>query len=142
MAGVNVRIRFPYLDQWKDKNIALNKATLVVETDTTDYTSDKYKEPLRLGLVKVNEEGKLELLTDYVVSSEIFDGYFKSNKNEYRFVITRHMQELLNGDMKDYGLYLVSDQRSRNAYRVALMGPQAQQRKMRLEMIYTELDQK
>ena len=139
MSGINVRIRFPYLDQWKDENIAINKATLIVKTNPADNSNDVYKEPLRLGLAKVVEDGKLELLTDYIISADIFDGYFNDNKDEYRFVITQHIQEILNGE-EDRGLIMVSDKRSSNAYRAALIGPQAKDKNMRLELIYTELD--
>ncbi|MFO8087920.1 MAG: DUF4270 family protein, partial [Bacteroidales bacterium] len=139
MAGLNMQVKFPYLSQWRDKNIALNKATLVVKAHSDDLTANTYKEPLRLGLVKKNQEGSLELITDYVNSAEIFDGYFDSNKKEYKFVITQHIQEILNG-AKDYGLVIVSDERSRNANRVALRGPQASVDAMKLELIYTELE--
>lgn len=139
MAGLNMQVKFPYLSNWRDKNIALNKATLVVKAHSDDLTANTYKEPLRLGLVKKNQEGSLELITDYVNSSEIFDGYFDSNKKEYKFVITQHVQEILNG-ATDYGLVIVSDNRSRNAYRVALRGPQAAVDAMKLELLYTELE--
>ena len=139
MAGINIKVRFPHFDDWKNKDIALNKATLVLKTDQSDNTADTYKEPQRLGMAKLNKEGDLELLTDFVVSSDVFDGYFHENRNEYRFVITRHMQEILNGE-EDYGLIIVSDRRSSNAYRAVLKGPQAQNNPMQLELIYTELD--
>lgn len=139
MAGINIKVRFPHFDDWKNKDIALNKATLVLKTDPSDHTADTYKEPQRLGMAKVTEDGDLELLTDFVVSSDIFDGYFNENRNEYRFVITRHMQEILNGE-EDYGLIIVSDRRSSNANRAVLNGPQAQNNQMQLELIYTELD--
>ncbi|MFW6020052.1 MAG: DUF4270 domain-containing protein [Bacteroidales bacterium] len=139
MAGININVRFPHFDDWKNKDIALNKATLVLKTDQTDNTADTYKKPPRLGMAKVNEEGNLELLTDFVVSSDVFDGYLHENRNEYRFVITRHMQEILNGE-EDYGLIIVSDRRSSNAFRAVLKGPQAQNKPMQLELIYTELD--
>ncbi|MFO8053612.1 MAG: DUF4270 domain-containing protein [Bacteroidales bacterium] len=139
MAGVNVKIQFPHIEQWEKKNIALNKATLVVSPDPGDLTSDKYKKPERLGLVKINNNGEFELLTDFTVSPEIFDGNFNSNRNEYRFTITRHMQELLNG-APDNGLIMVNDKRALNAYRLMLMGPQAQNSALKLELIYTDLD--
>ncbi|MCF8219533.1 MAG: DUF4270 domain-containing protein [Bacteroidales bacterium] len=139
MAGVNIKVRFPHFDDWKKKDIALNKATLVLKTDPNDNTADTYQEPPRLGMAKVTEDGNLELLTDFVVSSDVFDGYFHENRNEYRFVITRHMQEILNGE-EDYGLIIVSDRRSSNAYRAVLNGPQAQNNPMQLELIYTKLD--
>lgn len=139
MSGINVRIRFPYLDQWKDENIAINKATLIVKTNPDDNTNNKYKKPLRLGLAKVVENGKLDLLTDYIISTDIFDGYFNDNKGEYRFVITQHIQEILTGE-EDRGLIMVSDKRSNNAYRAALVGPQAKNKNMRLELIYTVLE--
>jgi hypothetical protein len=142
MAGINIKIKFPYLRDWaENRNIALNKATLILETDTLHNTlSNKYKEPQRLGLTKLNDEGELELITDFIVSSDIFDGYYQSNRNEYRFTITRHIQEILNGE-PDNGLVVIPDQRSINAYRAALVGPQANERQLRLELIYTELDQ-
>lgn len=138
MGGISVRIRFPYLDQYRDKDIALNKATLVVKADPSDASSDTYKEPPRMGLVTLNDEGELELLTDYLVSAELFDGYYDNQRKEYRFTITRHIQERLNGE-PDYGLVMVSDQRALNANRVALKGPQHPDRPMRLELIYTRL---
>lgn len=142
MGGINVKIKFPYLKDWaEDKNIALNKATLIVETDTANNVqADRYNEPPRLGLVKVNNNGIFEPLTDFIVSSEIFGGYLKSNKNEYRFVITRHIQEILKGEEPNNSLVMLPNRRNTNANRAALVGPQANNRQMRLELIYTKLD--
>ncbi len=138
MAGTSVRIRFPHLDQYRNKDIALNKATLVIKADPTDASSDTYKEPPRMGLVTLDPQGDLQLLTDYLVSADIFDGYYDRQRKEYRFTITRHIQELLNGQ-PDYGLMMVSDRRALNAYRVVLKGPQDQDQPMKLELIYTNL---
>ncbi len=139
MAGVNVKIQFPHIANWRDEDIAVNKATLVVETDTTDYSADRYKAPLRLGMAKLNEDGKLGLIEDFLISPELFDGRYRKDQNEYHFNITRHIQEILSGE-PDYGMIMLVDKRNSNGYRAALMGPQAQERRMRLELIYTKLD--
>jgi len=140
MAGIRTKIRFPNLKNWLDSGkIAINSAELVFDVDESDITINDYSPPERLGLVKLNKEGKLFFLSDYNEGSSYFGGYYNETKKEYRFRISTHVQEMLEENINDYGLILLANERQTTANRVVLNGPNGLNGKLRLELIYTKL---
>ena len=89
--------------------------------------------------MKLDENGDLYFLTDYTIGATYFGGFYNESKKEYRFNISKHIQEILNGEIIDYGLILIPDKRQMTANRVVLNGPESSNNKLRLELIYTKL---
>lgn len=140
MAGVRTKLQLPNLKNYFDNGkIAINSASLVITLDESDLTINDFTPPARLGLVKLDENGALYFVSDYNLGSSYFGGYYNESKKEYRFNIAKHVQEILNGDIIDYGLVLLPDKRQMTANRVVLNGPESFNNKLRLELIYTKL---
>ncbi len=133
MAGVRVRIVFPYLlNMVKESNIAINEAQLIF------YNQDPegfYPPPVELALYG-KSDGKLFYLDDQSEDADYFDGNYAEPR--YRFRISRFIQEKLLKQDSSTALYLFTTGASINATRVVLGGPGAQSNNMKLRLIYTK----
>lgn len=98
--GVKTRITFPYLkDAFKSLNnrVVVNRAELVI----TDISPDEvyYIHPSNLTLQGIKADSSLAYLPDdeYYTNASYFGGTYDASKHEYRFRITRYVQELVHG---------------------------------------------
>lgn len=98
--GVKTRITFPYLkDAFKSLNnrVVINRAELVI----TDISPDEayYIHPSNLTLQGIKADSSLAYLPDdeYYTAASYFGGTYDATKHEYRFRITRYVQELIQG---------------------------------------------
>lgn len=138
MGGIKSLIRFPYLKNFASTTkIAVNEANLYIKNNDTDSDFDA---PYALNLFRLDEEGDLTLIPDYLEGSEYFGGTYDEGSSSYKFRITRFIQEILNGDLTDPVLSLSISGASTIANRVVINGPQNQMSRLRLELIYTELN--
>jgi len=142
LGGVKTKIEFPHLKALKNKKILINKAELVITNIGEDL--HLYPSPTRLGIQGVNRKGDVVFLPDQYVDVAYFGGSYNSTTKEYRFRITRYVQNLiLKDDFKPY-IYLVATGAAANANRLLFSGTKftdgyfnkAQQ--LRLELYYTE----
>jgi hypothetical protein len=135
MGGVKTKILFPHLKALKDKRIVINKAELVI-TNIGDNL-EIYPLPRQLGLQGVNRNGTVVRLPDDVDAS-YFGGTL--NKEEYRFRITRYVQDIILRDNFQPYIYLVINGAAANAQRLLLSGthPDDINTRLRLEIYYTE----
>jgi hypothetical protein len=133
MGGVKTKIRFPYLMNWvKDHKIAVNEAQLIIKNHEP---ASVLVPPSQLSLFNINDEGTIAVLPDQFESEQYFDGNYTNGT--YRFRITRHMQDILNNEDPNNGLYLMISGASVNSTRVVLNGPQNAQDSLVLRLIYT-----
>jgi len=137
MGGVKTKISFPNLKALRDKRIVINKAELII-TNFEDNVS-KYPPPARLNLQAINEKKETIFLPDYTTLDYWGGGYDKT-KQEYRFRITRYIQNIILKDNLEPYIYLVVDGAARNANRLLLHGtnPPDASKRLRLEIYYTE----
>ena len=140
--GVKTKITFPYLKSLKDKKIIINKAELVITNIEEDATLSKYPAPVRLNMYGVNKKGENVVLPDapIFVSSAYWGGTYDAAKKEYRFRLTRYIQDMiLNDNFRPY-IYLVIDGAASNVNRLKLSGtnPVDLSSRLRLEVYYTE----
>ncbi len=134
MSGLNVKITFPYITQFSNNLLGFVKAELIIPVYSDAY-SNTYKAPSKLLLAALNAEGKYEFLPDYNAGTSYFGGSANSSYTEYRFNISRYIQQLAYGQRKDYGMVLfVSDNRV-SANRVIIKGPRCQNG-MRISITY------
>jgi len=141
MAGLKIRITYPYiLDLVKDGRIAINNADLIVSLDNNDYTTDRYAPPAQLVLIE-EKDGKIRFLQDQYDGTTYYGGNYNASKNEYKFNIARHLQQVVDGIKENLGLYLVvwTANRPNTANRVVLKGTQRQSGNLRLQVTYTKL---
>lgn len=145
MAGVRTKIEFPHLMDWvKDGLIGVNKAELVISVDTSDilatYNIDTFAQPAALILFGINDDGTTYAIPDAFEGSNYFGGSFNSGNFQYRFNISRYIQQVLDGDRNNNGLYLLASNGVIFANRVLICGgPSSSSRPMKLNITYTKL---
>ena len=112
MVGLRNKISFPYLKTFYDKfgvkagaKIVINKAELVVDGSTGTDVAPFAAAP-RLGLYRNNIAGQRINVSDYTLSGSGLGGAYDATTKKYTFVVTRYLQELLDGKTEDYGTYL------------------------------------
>ncbi len=135
-AGTKINIYFPTLRNLAEiYPILINKAELVFKIDDTDFTSNIYPVPLRLTLVKYNEDGGYGFIADH--ASAFFGGEFDKINKEYRFNITRHIQNVIKENTEDYGIALLIAGASTRGDRVILQGMLDDEMKPKIYVTYT-----
>jgi hypothetical protein len=138
MAAVKSYIKFPYLEKYSDNGpVALNKAELILNVD--GLFEDFNGAPPKIALVKKTFDGKLSYLIDKEEGGVYYGGIYDEDKKMYYFTITRHLQSILNGDEKDYGMYVLIEGSGISPKRVVFGGPN-NPNGMRLRMYYTKVD--
>jgi|ERR1019366_6667896 hypothetical protein len=123
MAGTKVKIEIPYILDW-NKSLGINKAELVIKIDTTTatYQLDTFAAPANLMLYGINDDGSNFLLPDFYEGSNYFDGIYNAITKEYNINISRYIQQILNGKLKNNGLDLVVFNGATNASRIVVGG--------------------
>lgn len=138
MAGLRTRVDFPNLLSWKGKRkILINKARLTVPADPDDLT--KYPANPLLNLITKDSSGKLIKTLDNLSGEDYSGGTFDASKKVYTFNIARHLQGLLDGTIKDYGLFIQPAGTAVSSYRIRLNGGSHPIKPMRLELLYQVL---
>jgi hypothetical protein len=138
MQGININFRLPYLESWNHSGrIAITRAELVLPV--LDASGD-YPEPSKLLLGTYDEEGELVQIIDNNEGASFLGGTYDSTRTEYRFRITRHLQQILNGTEENRELVLLVSSRSVQGNRAIIGGPGRISSAMRLELIYVPVE--
>ncbi len=124
--GLKSKIYIDGITSWKDSaNIGINKAELVFQVDTIASEVDKYQPPLQLLFTVLDEEGTEFLPSDYSFSSTYYGGGLRSDYT-YRFNITQHLQQIIEGVAENHGFFLTTARKNSEASRVVLKGSNSQ----------------
>ncbi|PLW92317.1 MAG: hypothetical protein C0592_11495 [Marinilabiliales bacterium] len=138
MAGSKIFIQFPGIEDMDIlSTIVINKATLVIPVDESDFFEPIYERPVTLTLAKLDEEGELQFLPDQIYSESSFGGIYDEDLKAYTFSLTRYIQDLIIGNEENFGLYLMVSGSSVRGNRVILNGPGNLSSKMKLDIAYT-----
>ncbi|MCD6019968.1 MAG: hypothetical protein K0S53_3089 [Bacteroidetes bacterium] len=110
--GTRTKIYLPYLKNLTDsQKVSINRAELIVKIDdiVSPYTY-KYGYPANLALIACNADGVEELVFDQLETSDFvkYGGSYDATKKQYVFNIARQVQKILNGEVGNYGFYLVN----------------------------------
>ncbi len=141
--GIKTVVRFPNIkDAFKslDNRVVVNKAELVVSN--IDPDEEYLVQPPGLSLQGISTAtGKTAYLPDdeYYSSTSYFGGTYDSSKKEYRFRITKYVQDLILGKT-GYAdsVYLVVKGAGVRANRLIIGGTgRTDDRRLRLELSYT-----
>jgi hypothetical protein len=125
--GLKSKIYIDQLSSWRDSaNVAINKAELVFQVDTVRSEVDKYPPPSQLLFTYVNEDGEERLPADFAFSPLFYGGRIDTTDHTYRFNITQHLQEILDGDVTNNGFFLSAAYKNNEANRVVLKGSSSQ----------------
>ncbi len=143
IGGVKVKLTMPYLKNWSNKvPIIVNKAELDIPIITYDF--EGYTPPGNLLLWGINDTSTVVstatfALPDYGGSN--YGGTYDATNQQYVFVITDYIQELIQGKVKNRDFYLFPGNRPVDANRVVLSGvtKTPNQPRIRLKIFYTPL---
>jgi len=157
LAGLRTKISFPSLATNVKQligNAALNRAELIV-TPVAGTQLYPFLPVPKLTMYRYNVAKQRTLIPDANIndlrflSPLIFGGYYSSTKNEYHFIITGYIQDLISGKTIDYGTFLAPanyyntstiEYGTGSAYsagRLVAGGDKTSNYKMKLNIIYT-----
>jgi len=142
MAGVKTKIEFPFIKDFvSSQHIAINKAELIIKAQ--NHSSSLFPPPVELYLTGIDSTGKSTFIADQFYNEAGYDGLYDADNEEYHFVITRHIQDILNtyvkGQNNNFGVYLVPSGDAISTNRLIFNGPNSSVDKLRLEISYTPL---
>ena len=121
--GLKSKIYIDQLSSWRDSaNIAINKAELVFQVDTVLSEVKKYPPPTQLLFTYIDEDGVENLPADYWFSPNFYGGRLNTSNYTYRFNITQHLQQILEGTITNNGFFLTTARKNSEANRVVLKG--------------------
>ena len=130
--GLESKITIDNLTNWRDSihisqnndtiPYAINKAELVFQVDTVASDLEKYPPPSQLLFIAVNDDGSEYLPVDYLFSPAFYGGYLNTDDYTYRFNITQHVQQIIDGVANNNGFYLTTAHKASEAKRVILKG--------------------
>lgn len=139
-ASCKTHITMPHLATYAAAGRVINKAELVVPVEDMDL--GRYPSQAQLFLLTRNEAGQDIILPDQLTASHDIGGVFEPDTLQYRFNITRWVQQVLTGDLVNTGLFLVSNNSGVSVNRVVLHGPHFSEaepaRNMRLRLTFSD----
>ena len=156
LAGLKNKITFPTLQNFAKNlggKIVINKAELVVDlsagTDVAPFIPAQ-----RLALYQLDIAGQRALIADQVSTDKRYTGNFGTGFNSvsktYSFIVTGHIQDLIDGKTQDYGTFLAPAPPSMAEYSIApnittahrsVIGSMSNgTNKIKLNIYYTKID--
>ena len=138
LGGLKTKIMLPNLQNIAaNGSVVINKAELILTI--AEGSDDELVPPSRLVLLTQDEDGENVFLTDFFEGTDYYGGEYDINSGTYKFNIARHINELLNENKVDRGLFLFVSGSSVNANRLILQSGSASENKMLLNLTYTQL---
>lgn len=125
--GLRSKVYIDNLTLWKDSvNTAINNAELVFQVDTIASEVEKYPPPKQLLFTVIGDEGEEFLPVDYLFSPVFYGGALNTEDYTYRFNITQHLQQIIDGEAENNGFFLTTAIKNSEANRVILKGSGSQ----------------
>jgi len=137
MGGIKTKISFPHIKSLNGKKIVINKAELIITCAREQSTL--FPSPEKMTIQGVNKEGKTVFLPDDALftSDAYWGGGLKNN--EYRFRISKYIQNIILHDSFQPFIYLVTNRAAADANRLLITGTDTlSPSRLRLELYYTE----
>ncbi|MGE0561878.1 MAG: DUF4270 family protein [Flavobacteriales bacterium] len=136
MGGVKTKITIPNLKNLSSEGkIIINKAEIIF--NVSDVGNNLSTIPT-LALTGINSNGEATFLIDYFESANYFGGTYDATNKLYKFNIARHVQDLINNNTEDYGMYLVATGSSVMANRSVINSFKHPSNKIKLNITYSK----
>ena len=136
MGGLKTKIVIPNLKNLgKDGKIIINKAELVFNVSDVGNNLAPIE---NLALTGINAEGQATFLIDYFEGADYFGGKYDETNRTYTFNISRHIQDLINNNTTDYGMYLVATSSSITANRSVINSFKHPSKNIKLNITYSK----
>tara|TARA_B100000809_G_C15138678_1_gene531895 strand:- start:3329 stop:4600 length:1272 start_codon:yes stop_codon:yes gene_type:complete len=139
MESVRTKIEVPYIKNLADEgNVSINKAVIVFTVETgTDASPNEILQALTLSGIDL--AGNVFDLADASEGTAHFNGVYNSTSKSISFNITRHLQQIINGTITDYGMYLTPNAAVVIPNRVVFNSENSPTFKTKLEITYSKL---
>ncbi len=155
--GLRTIVKFPTLQNLQD--VSVNKAELILTV--TRYDGRNFAPPPKIQLIQLDSTGNnfyyIALYSIEVYSSIVDDNFGTNNIGgvvikaesdagrtvfQYRYIITEHVQEILQGSLENYGFALICQPGNRIPNAVTLGGVQSERDffKPSLSITYTTIN--
>jgi len=136
-SSIRAIVEIPYiLDLYKDKKRIINKAMLIVPVQ--DFQPDVFDPTVSLFIAKKQSN----LVSDVTLDYPNFNSFvtYDENKKEFRFLLTREIQAILNGERENTGFRIYPGSFFGSSIeRIIFSGANSSSKhKTRLEITYTE----
>ncbi|MEN8928999.1 MAG: DUF4270 domain-containing protein [Flavobacteriales bacterium] len=140
LEGVRTEVSIDDLLKLKDSNIIVNKAVL---TMPIDFTGGGSFEPNPQLIIVRNEDGLRYLLPDQTMFSgtvglEKIGGQWDSDNSQYEFIITRYVNNVLNGTFPNNNLTIETASSMVTPARAILYGHNSVVKQPKLTLTYTK----
>jgi hypothetical protein len=134
-AGLNALVYFPNIQNYNSADIAVSKAELILPVSNESVGYDPQESLFLYGL---KADGTLDFLLDQFEGSAHIDGNYNEIDNEYRFTITRFIQNQIISN--DYvALQVTSSAASVTGNRVIINGGNHVSKRAKLVLTYINL---
>ncbi len=138
LGGTSIKLNFPNLIEWgkQHPNAIIHQAELFLPFSEASPDNDP---PSQVICYKYTRSGTIIPIADMTdgILGKGFDGSYNTSQRYYRMRITRHIQQMLNGTIGDYGLRIYVNARRTTANRCIINGTQTSN-PVKLKIIYTE----
>ena len=144
MSGTAALIKMEFGESFIDmaeQGVNINKAELIIHL-ADDVTSDDFRVPGQLFLSSVNSIGQPQLIDDFFISADHFDGNLYSTEKVYKFNIALYLNSLYDPDISkrkdNLGLYLFSSYNRVTANRLIIDNNKSGN-SIELNIVYSDL---
>lgn len=110
LGGTKGVLRFPYIRNYADSfHISVSRAEVILRVDQTfAATPYEYDPPAEISLVAIDSVGREIFVKDQYYDGTIqFGGTYDSTQKIYTFNIARHVQDIMDGKIRNAGFYVV-----------------------------------
>ena len=122
MSGTKLEIDLPYIENLRDSTgLAISKAELVLPV--REGTTNRFAPPIGMFIFGLDEEGDAFLIDDQLDGAGFVDGQYDPVEEEYRFIISRFLQQVISSDREFYGLEIVTERAAFSPNRAVINGP-------------------
>lgn len=141
MEGTRVKIKMPYLKSYLDSGkVIVNKAELIIPIDASQNLT-LYRNPGNLLTYMLSADRKVVLMEDVIYN--YYDSYYDAVKQQYHFVITQYIQQVLNDEARSSEFYIdiPVGSKNTNAFRVVINSCEHATNPIQLNLTYTRIPQ-
>ena len=139
MAGLGVKIELPDIKKYCDSGaISVARAELVMKVDEdSKWYCNSYKSPLSFGIKAYQSDGSLKEIAD--VGGTWVGGSYNSERKEYIINLPRHISQVCNSQIENFGFFIYPSESTSKPYRTVLVGPKKSGSPLKLRLYYTKL---
>ncbi|MBK9729783.1 MAG: DUF4270 family protein [Chitinophagaceae bacterium] len=150
MASIRTRISIPNLLNLHD--VIINKAELIISQRLDPNRADSvFTPPLQILIVTLDSAGKIKSIPDNDDVNQVFPAYGGNKVSygilpgdtvaQYKFSISQQVQLLIDGNITDYGLFLINNSAQETADRLMAGGGNRNDvYKAKLNLVYTPIE--